>query len=316
MKNKPVSIEFRDITIPKTTIDIILKKTKHPMKVLGLYAFYYYTAIWQKTNKVWCTTSFTAQAMKCSEGFIRKIKKELSDLNLIKDTQENEKKTGQFSKRFIQVFFYQNNHRTNVLPYYGETGVNAYSTGKQTVGNFETKVCQRNKSLNLRTKNTTPKDTPQHRLSLQLYKILKKIVPAKNNGMPQLNNNGKRIWNAWHRSFRELLDQGFRSEEQISAVIEFYGKHNKQQFMPKLYSAQTFCKEIHRVENLMGESPVKKRKMVNGHDLYKHHNTAKSTGKIVRWTDEKKNKWEMLPDGTYTCSKPSGEYYGTKLDDI
>lgn len=321
---KPIPIEFRNISIPKATIDRILK-TENPKDALGLYLFYYYTAIWQRTDKPHCTTKFTAKGLKCNPDTIRKNKKQLTNLGLIKDMRLTNSK-GQVTGYYIHVLYYEGNQpmkkpgagKSQGL---GKQGINAYSTNSinaystnNTVATAKDSRGQRRKkkTFDLPKRHNITKKLPEHRLSLKLFKVLKPIVPARNNGMPKRDDNGKRIWTAWHRCFRDLLDDenGERTERHISTIIEFYGEHIREKDTPKLYSAKTFCENIHRVEMKMAaqeKEPGIKNKyhiLVEGQPLYKYLDKAREIDGDYEWKDDKGCRWIISPDGQYQWQEP------------
>ena len=78
------SIENELIILTKQTIDVFLKSDS-PGDLLALYSFYYYTAKWQGTNQLKCTTSYAARGLKWSEAKVRKAKRDLMSLGLIED---------------------------------------------------------------------------------------------------------------------------------------------------------------------------------------------------------------------------------------
>ena len=77
-------IEDKLIILTKQTLDIFLQQD-NPAELIGLYTFYYYTAKWQNTNQIRCTTSYAANGLHMGEQKIRTLKKQLVDLGLIED---------------------------------------------------------------------------------------------------------------------------------------------------------------------------------------------------------------------------------------
>ena len=311
MKNKPISIEFRNISIPKATIDKILK-IKRPKDALALYLFYYYTAIWQKTSKPHCTTQYASKGLECDKSIIQKNKKRLIELGLIEDVRIVNKH-GRVEGYYIHVLYYEGNQPL-VKPATGKTAINAYSTNNKTAA-AEKRGGQRcvKKSLKLQKQHNT-KDSPEHRLSLKLFKILKPIVPARNEGMPKIKDN-KRDWTSWHKSFCDLLTDGNnpRSEKHIASVIKFYGEHIRERLTPKLYSANTFCKEFHRIEMLMEIQQQDKQQTLTQR-LWAAYKTAQSE-QICKWTDEQGRRFVMYPDGNWKQLGKNAQLAGNIVED-
>lgn len=77
-------LEDQLIIITKQTLDLFLQQD-NPADLIGLYTFYYYTAKWQRTNQIRCTTSYAANGLHMGEQKIRGLKKQLIELGLIED---------------------------------------------------------------------------------------------------------------------------------------------------------------------------------------------------------------------------------------
>lgn len=84
-------IENQLVCLTKETLDTFLE-ADNPAELISLYTFYYYTAKWQSTNQVKCTTQFVSDALKWAEPKVRKIKKQLIDFGLIEDVKERNEK--------------------------------------------------------------------------------------------------------------------------------------------------------------------------------------------------------------------------------
>ena len=94
-------IEDNIMIISKQTMDLFLTVEK-PSDCIGLYLFYYYTAKWQETNTVKCTTSFASKGLHWTKEKTISIKKTLIELGLIEDiTKKN--KNGKINGWYIKV---------------------------------------------------------------------------------------------------------------------------------------------------------------------------------------------------------------------
>jgi len=102
------------VYITKTTLDR-LKDEPNSGDCLALYAWYCYTAVWQKTNIVWANVSYMVKITKWSIGKVRKIRGQLLKLKLIEDIQKRDE-DGNFSKRYVRVLYFM------VLRENGSTG--------------------------------------------------------------------------------------------------------------------------------------------------------------------------------------------------
>jgi len=105
-------IDQEPIVISKPTSDIFLKQ-KHPTDVMALYWFYYYTAKWQKTNKVYATTSFTAKALNWGKDRVRRTKGVLIKLRMVEDVI-NKNESGKITGHYIKVKFIWSKEKTTL----------------------------------------------------------------------------------------------------------------------------------------------------------------------------------------------------------
>lgn len=94
-------LENNFIILTKMTIDRFLKE-ENPDQLIALYTFYYYTAKWQKTNSIKCTTSYAGKGLGWNERKIMKVKKQLMELGLIEDISRRDK-NGKISGHFIKI---------------------------------------------------------------------------------------------------------------------------------------------------------------------------------------------------------------------
>lgn len=98
---KQYFIEDNIIILSKQTIDIMLKE-KNPSDLIGLYCFYYYTAKWQKTNIIKCSTSYVQKGLAWSKDRVIKSKKVLQKMKLI-ETRVRKNKEGQVTGWYIKI---------------------------------------------------------------------------------------------------------------------------------------------------------------------------------------------------------------------
>ncbi|MCM8831067.1 MAG: hypothetical protein NC918_02610 [Candidatus Omnitrophica bacterium] len=98
-KYKTGDIANELIVVNKTTIDRILSCGENQGELLALYMFYYYTAKWQKTNKIKCTLNYASKGLGWGVSKVKKYKKKLKELNLItneKRVDENNRIAGHY----------------------------------------------------------------------------------------------------------------------------------------------------------------------------------------------------------------------------
>ena len=122
-----VDIKYRPAMINKETMDLLLKQ-KESVGIIALYVFYNYTAIWQTTNTIKCTTGYAAEGLNINRNRIIRYKHALKELGLIEDIKRR-KNNGDFGENYIKVNYYQTNphlHDTAPLP---KRDTNACSKG-------------------------------------------------------------------------------------------------------------------------------------------------------------------------------------------
>lgn len=101
----------RIVTATKETIERILK-AEHASDCLALYMFYSYTAKWQKTSCIKCTTAYTAKGLGWSEDKVRSRKAILVGLELVSDEKDLNDK-GKVLGWYIKVNFLFNSADKN-----------------------------------------------------------------------------------------------------------------------------------------------------------------------------------------------------------
>jgi len=94
-------IEDNLILLSKQTIDLFFSSDK-PSDNISLYTLYYYTAKWQKTNSIKCTTSYASKALKWSKARTITAKKFLIEKGLIEDVKRKSKE-GKITGWYIKI---------------------------------------------------------------------------------------------------------------------------------------------------------------------------------------------------------------------
>lgn len=123
-------IEYRPVVINKSVYDVLLQ-SKYFIEAIALYNYYYYTAIWQKTNQPRATKKYVMNKLHLSELKFDRGQKVLIENGLIERIQKV--KNGKFGKTYIKINYYANKKTVDKLPggyiYGGATKItpNAYS---------------------------------------------------------------------------------------------------------------------------------------------------------------------------------------------
>lgn len=266
MKNPPTSINYRPIVIPKATLDRLLK-TEKPYVTISLYTFYYYTAIWQKSNQIKCVESYVKKGLGLGRDSFRKAKKQLIELGLVRNVQRRNKKNkdGKYVKPYIRVCFYEGalpegrklpsgfiakKTQTVEKRPVGKQPTNTYSTNSKNA--YSTGTVASASTLQQRALlNTTKKVyTKQTKLSILLFKAIPSHLKNKPNKLPKKNaTTGKRNWSYWAREFKKLLD--VYTYKDIKKTLLWYANYFEDRYTPQRCSAKTFCEDYYKILRAM-----------------------------------------------------------------
>jgi hypothetical protein len=263
-------IKHRPISIPKSTIDLFLKE-KEPIALMGLYFFYYYTAIWQETNQPFCTIDYVAKGISKSKKWVRKYKKKLVEIGLIEDIITREK--GKIKGHYIRVYYYTNIPKSSKNPSppypfcqgwqkwepnaYNNNNINAYSE-KPLCGFRKVTKTNKNDSLykNINICNKSPVNNKY--TNIPLYKYNNKQIDFYTRMSKQLadtvrqkrkiNRNVSIPRGASY--FYKLKTDGI-NKKRIKKVLLWYIRHMGEPYVPVAYLAKTFYEKFLSIEDAM-----------------------------------------------------------------
>ena len=262
-------IDHRPISIPKATIDILLKQ-KEPLGIIGLYTFYYYTAIWQKTNQPKATTNYAAKGLKVSTTRIRRYKAMLLELNLVEEIIKRSKDNKHIAHHFIKVKYYETyptrcvkgtkskRVRKRKANTYSNSNSNSYSNNK------------RNTILSAKDRKSlcsTDKSSFDKKMSIQLEDLLREKRKFNSRTKP----------NSWPAQFLEFRRKNEITKKRFSLIMKFYCKHFGDKYIPKAYFANMFCDKFIQIEEARerllkeiseGKPRTVKRKKVGSKTIY------------------------------------------------
>jgi len=227
-------IKYRPIVIRKATIDTFLRQ-EDPFGLIALYTFYYYTAVWQKTNTPYAKTCFVAEGLKVSEKKIRKLRKVLLDLGYIQDIVVKDDK-GKMKSRYVKVRYYAKKSTLTKIhtvenPPGGQIPTNAYRDNSKNAY-----------SSNSRQEIGDSKTTPSPfdgKASERLYKIIKSHI--------NININTSK----WPDIFRRLRTVDKISKARIKDVLNWYKSNIGDKYTPVAHSAVSFREKFTRLESAM-----------------------------------------------------------------
>ena len=232
-------IEYRPVMIPKATYDLLLKQ-KEPLGLIGLYNFYYYTAIWQKTNQPKSTTNYTAKGLKISATRVRRYKAALIKIGLIKDITVRSA-NNKFAGSYIKVLYYsgRSTHSAKAgkprsptkrkANTYSNSSLNSYSNNK------------RNTILSAKDRKSlcsTDKSSFDKKMSIKLEDLLREKRKFNSRTKPK----------SWPAQFLEFRRKNEITKKRFSLVMKFYCKYFGDKYIPKAYFANMFCDKFIQIE--------------------------------------------------------------------
>lgn len=95
-------IENSLVILTKQTLDIFLRQ-ENPSELIALYTFYYYTAKWQQTNQIKCTSSYVAKGLHWRRNKVIKARKQLLEMGLIEDIRRVDAKTRKIVGYYVKM---------------------------------------------------------------------------------------------------------------------------------------------------------------------------------------------------------------------
>lgn len=95
-------IENELVILTKQTLDIFLQQ-ENPSELIALYTFYYYTAKWQQTNQIKCTTEYVAKGLHWNKHKVVRVKKQLLEFGLIEDARIVDEATKKVTGYYIKM---------------------------------------------------------------------------------------------------------------------------------------------------------------------------------------------------------------------
>jgi hypothetical protein len=244
-----------NITIPPATVDVLLREDVDFLSLIGLYNFYYYTALWQKTNQPKCTLSYTCKCTNASGSRVRKLKRILVKAGLIEEIQ-SKKANGDFGPCYIKLRYYTGTNRVGLKPRttrnrktnaYSNNNLNAYSYNKNTLSGVPDSLFGPSDELSFddRMTNKLVNTIQKNR------KVMRKINVKK--------------WSTICKKFRQSHSI---KKRQFKKVLFWYIKNMKEEYVPQAYSMRGFCDKFDRIEAAM-ERQLEKQKAGQQKTKYK-----------------------------------------------
>jgi len=233
-------LEENLIILSAPTIQAILKE-KNPADILALYAFYYYTAKWQKTNQAYASISFTKKALHLGEDRISKATKALIRLKLIERIEDRDE-NGRIARYYIKINYiwckdtldrYPQKPVGEDIPLPEIDGTGNQEGNALSVNNI---IYSKVKTLPSKEKDTIHKDIGE------LFSYYKKQFLDKVSNTPPVFN-----WGACEKLARPLMkDLGL---EHMKHLVDVYMRTRDQFYVDNAYSLSCFLstKIIHKL---------------------------------------------------------------------
>jgi hypothetical protein len=228
-------IEDNIIILSKQTIDKILKQ-KNPSDLIGLYCFYYYTAKWQKTNIIKCTTGYVSKGLNWTKERVINTKKELKSMGLIEDKQTKNDK-GQIIGWYIKVNYIWKKETIK-----SQRVVEPESGFTQRVDKQDTNALSANKLNALNTNNKKGNTSVNH-----LIDLFKEINPSY-----------KKIYsNTTQRKALENLVKE-HGEEDIKKILQFLPTILKEKYAPVITTPVELENKLGKLQAYIQKNGYKK----------------------------------------------------------
>lgn len=141
-------IENSLIILTKQTLDIFLRQ-KNPSELIALYTFYYYTAKWQATNQIKCTTGYVAKGLHWGVNKTRKVKKQLKDFGLIEDVQTRDPITKKVCGHYIRMNYIFKKETIEKTQECAKDSTDSTLTDAHSVGGENTNVLAKKATLSI-----------------------------------------------------------------------------------------------------------------------------------------------------------------------
>jgi len=249
------------IVLSKSLLDILLKE-KDYSDLLALYAFYYYTAKWQKTNQPKATTEYVQKAINWGRDKVKLVKRRLRELELIEDitTFKDNKTFG----HFIKVnFIWSKNHLTEntvdgKFPTSRISHLPENTTANALSSNNINALSSNNIVRTKKVKKISPKEI-KNKKYLPFAKKLSEIIQTQK----QIKHTPLQI-KAWSNEFRRLEQDHGVSFERMDEVLFWYSENIGGAFVPVVESGTAFREKFGKLEDAIKRSKANYNKPVNG----------------------------------------------------
>lgn len=233
-------IEFRPIVIPKATMDALLEE-ENSLNLMGLYMFYYYTAIWQKTNQPRATNTYVANGLNVGTGKVKRLRQDLIRLGLIEEIKKRDPNTKRIIGHYIKVKYYSKSQgcqkaRSGKTPPVAKPALNTYSYNSLNCNN---KLLQGDSFRNRRTREKSLIDHGDTYGDEWGRKLKRKIIISSKYQTPKLST--------WSNTIRDLINKDEVSKTTFEKVILWYIDHYEEKYCPRIYKVKDLREKWSRI---------------------------------------------------------------------
>jgi len=250
MTKKKNKHKYPPIVIPKATIDRLKKHGgKDYCRLLALYADYYYTAVWQKTNRPKASVGYMAKSLGLGTCNIRRLGNILEELGLIKDIVKRRK--GVIIGHYVEIVFYAGQKDKALdqkcpTPLVATGTTNAYSNNK----------------LNAYSNNIHAPGGACNTLLGDVITWEGQLAERLKQHQEKVNIGRKRNTAQYCKRLIDLFHNHHIPKERINTVYEWYIKNYDDEYTPKLEKLDHIIERFSRIERAMQRKERSSSKMI------------------------------------------------------
>lgn len=223
--------------LSKHLFDTLLSQDK-PDELICLYAFYYYTAKWQRSDKLYATTRFVCQGLQWGEGKVKRVKSRLKELGLI-ESQTIRGENNKIVRHYVKINFIWESQKVSFPP--GGKSTSWYLKKN----NIKEKNIYHKKDFGdsdiTFSKSELKKQRNQKMLPLCRY--LAKIITSQRN----IEINQRKL-NSWSNDLRLLQYEDGIEVNRMKRVLQWYKKNIGKPYVPDVQSGSSFRKKFLNLE--------------------------------------------------------------------
>jgi len=229
--------------LSKHLLDTLLSQDK-PDELICLYAFYYYTAKWQRSNKLYATTRFVSQGLRWSEGKVKRVKSRLKELGLI-ESQTIRGENNKIMGHYVKINFIWESQKVGFPP--GGKSTLWYLNNINT--NKEKYIYHKKDFDDSDTISKTESIKQRNQRMLPLCRYLSKIITSQKN--IEINRRKLAVWS---NDLRLLQYEDGIEVSRMKRVLQWYKDNIGKPYVPDVQSGSSFRKKFLNLEAAISRS--------------------------------------------------------------